>query len=182
MRMNAYYYSFDKTEVNKIDLILSAVAHAGKAFHHTDQWNEKIGYQIEDTTGSTPVEWIQNAANAAAKEFQRIPELEQRIRELEQQSQRDALDGQAALDEANNRIRELEAERDAAKEEVTALRGALHDHQQMADEAAKREALLVAEVWRCWGLARQTIDDRFLLDMILDNRPAEVRAIVEGKK
>ena len=157
MRMNAYYYSFDKTEVNKIDLILSAVAHAGKAFHHTDQWNEKIGYQIEDTTGSTPVEWIQNAANAAAKEFQRIPELEQRIRELE-------------------------AERNAAIEEVTALRGALHDHQQMADEAAKREALLVAEVWRCWGLARQTIDDRFLLDMILDNRPAEVRAIVEGKK
>ena len=157
MRMNAYYYSFDKTEVNKIDLILSAVAHAGKAFHHTDQWNEKIGYQIEDTTGSTPVEWIQNAANAAAKEFQRIPELEQRIRELE-------------------------AERNASiirLSEQTMECGRLDAN---IERLEAREALLVAEVWRCWGLARQTIDDRFLLDMILDNRPAEVRAIVEGKK
>ena len=92
-----------------------------------------------------------------AKEFQRIPELEQRIRELE-------------------------AERNAAiirLSEQTMECGRLDAN---IERLEAREALLVAEVWRCWGLARQTIDDRFLLDMILDNRPAEVRAIVEGKK
>jgi len=36
--------------------------------------------------------------------------LEARIRELEAERRRDALGGQAALDEANNRIRELEAQ------------------------------------------------------------------------
>lgn len=51
------------------------------------------------------------------------------------------------LAKAQQRIRELEAERDAAKEEVTNLRGALHDHQQMAEEAAKREALLNRVGW-----------------------------------
>ena len=159
MRMNAYYYSFDKTEVNKIDLILSAVAHAGKAFHHTDQWNEKIGYQIEDTTGSTPVEWIQNAANAAAKEFQRIPELEQRIRELE-------------------------AERNAAiirLSEQTMECGRLDAN---IERLEARESLLVAEVRRCWELANEGSERAYCPDCLAnyDARPAEVRAIVEGKK
>lgn len=65
LRMNAYYYSFDPTGNPYIDKILSAVACAGKAFHHTREWND------EDTcvlhSGNSPVEWIQNAANEAAK-------------------------------------------------------------------------------------------------------------------
>jgi hypothetical protein len=61
VRMSAYYYSFDETGVAIIDQILSAVAHAGKAYHHTDCWTE--------TNEWTPVsyaEQIQRAANAAA--------------------------------------------------------------------------------------------------------------------
>lgn len=65
MRMNAYYFGFDPTGVPEIDKILSAVASAGKAFHHTDQWTEELdGYGGH--TGKTPAEWIQNAANEAA--------------------------------------------------------------------------------------------------------------------
>jgi len=35
LRMEAYYYEFEPTGVLEIDLILSAVAHAGKVYHHT---------------------------------------------------------------------------------------------------------------------------------------------------
>ena len=69
MRMNAYYFSFDRTGDEDIDRILSAVACAGKAFHHTDSWNEEAydGSAPEPHRGRTPVEWIQNAANDAAR-------------------------------------------------------------------------------------------------------------------
>lgn len=64
LRMNAYYYGFTPTGVPEIDKILSAVACAGKAYHHTDSWTEESEYPPHE--GKTPVEWIQNAANAAA--------------------------------------------------------------------------------------------------------------------
>jgi hypothetical protein len=64
--MEAYYYSFAPTGVEAIDRILSAVANAGKAFHHTDRWTEDCGAR-DGLRGESPVEWIQNAANDAAK-------------------------------------------------------------------------------------------------------------------
>ncbi len=67
LRMNAYYYGFYKTGVAEIDKILSAVACAGKAWHHTEGWMEKS--QWPPHIGDTPEEWIQNAANEAAKKF-----------------------------------------------------------------------------------------------------------------
>ena len=68
MRMDAYYYGFDPTGVEAIDKILSAVACAGKAYHHTEDWGDD-GYTPEYLRGASPVEWIQNAANDAAKLF-----------------------------------------------------------------------------------------------------------------
>ena len=35
-RMHAYYYGFDRTGLAAIDLILSAVATAGKGYHHIE--------------------------------------------------------------------------------------------------------------------------------------------------
>ncbi len=67
--LNAYYYSFGKTGIPEIDLILSAVACAGKSFHHTDCWNDELGYAPDGHSGTSPIEWIQNAADAAAKIF-----------------------------------------------------------------------------------------------------------------
>lgn len=79
MRLNAYYYSFQQTGVEAIDRILSAVACAGKAFHHTEQWTDDV-YDVDADgnkrpepyepflRGWTPAEWIQNAANDAAAE------------------------------------------------------------------------------------------------------------------
>lgn len=68
LRMSAYYYSFRPTGNEAIDRILSAVACAGKAFHHTESWNEEIGEGLyEGTAGWSPVDWIQNAADDAAK-------------------------------------------------------------------------------------------------------------------
>lgn len=71
MRMNAYYYGFDSTGNLAIDRILSAVACAGKAFHHTDSWTDEAydGTAPEPHRGKTPVEWIQNAANDAAEKL-----------------------------------------------------------------------------------------------------------------
>ncbi len=66
MRMDAYYYGFKPTGVPEVDRILSAVACAGKAYHHTESWNEEAGYTPEGHAGSLPVDWIQNAANDAA--------------------------------------------------------------------------------------------------------------------
>lgn len=63
--MDAYYYGFTPTGVEAIDKILSAVACAGKAFHHTESWNENAE-TWDPHTGETPVDWIQNAANEAA--------------------------------------------------------------------------------------------------------------------
>jgi len=37
-RMDAYYYGFDRTGVDEIDAVLSAVAIAGKGSHHTESW------------------------------------------------------------------------------------------------------------------------------------------------
>jgi hypothetical protein len=66
--LSSYYYGFTETGVEEIDLILSAVAYAGRAFHHTDQWQEDCT-PYPGHTGTTPEEWIQNAANRAAEKF-----------------------------------------------------------------------------------------------------------------
>lgn len=62
-RMDAYYYGFDKTGIGVIDRILSAVAIAGKAYHHTSEWSESP-WGEED--GPSYAERIQIAANEAA--------------------------------------------------------------------------------------------------------------------
>ncbi len=65
MRMAAYYYAFDPTGVRHIDVVLSAVACAGKAYHHTEDWRDNCS-PYPHLTGANPVEWIQNAATDAA--------------------------------------------------------------------------------------------------------------------
>lgn len=69
LRMNAYYYSFTPTGVEAIDRILSAVACAGKAYHHTDSWSDETVPYEDVFRGACPVDWIQNAANDAAAAF-----------------------------------------------------------------------------------------------------------------
>jgi hypothetical protein len=67
--MDAYYYSFDATGEETVDRVLSAVACAGKAYHHTEEWSDEAysGSAPKGHAGKTCVEWIQNAANDAAK-------------------------------------------------------------------------------------------------------------------
>lgn len=69
MRMDAYYYSFAETGVEAIDKILSAVACAGKAYHHTEQWGDSSEWPPHK--GSCPIDWIQNAANEAAEQIKK---------------------------------------------------------------------------------------------------------------
>ena len=66
LRMNAYYYSFDKTGVLAIDKILSEIAVAGKKYHHTADWS------ANDDLGETCEEAIQRVANEAAAEFRKF--------------------------------------------------------------------------------------------------------------
>ena len=72
LRMDAYYYGFDKTGVPEIDRILSAVACAGKAFHHTNEWGDDAS-PYYGHVGTCPIDWIQNAANDAAKAWNARP-------------------------------------------------------------------------------------------------------------
>lgn len=65
LRMEAYYYGFDRTGVAEIDKILSAVAWAGTSFHLTEDWCDNA-HARPPHTGQTPIEWIQNAACEAA--------------------------------------------------------------------------------------------------------------------
>lgn len=64
-QINSYYFGFDATGDPAIDKILDAVACAGHSFHNTQDWNDKL--KNLEHAGETPVEWIQNAANEAAK-------------------------------------------------------------------------------------------------------------------
>lgn len=66
-RMDAYYYYFDATGERAIDIVLSAIACAGKAFHHTECWQDECGLYETVHRGDTPVAWIQNAASDAAE-------------------------------------------------------------------------------------------------------------------
>lgn len=65
LNLRAYYYGFEPTGELAVDRVLAAVARAGKAYHHTDQWTE------DDGDGS-PVAKIQAVANAAAAECEAL--------------------------------------------------------------------------------------------------------------
>jgi len=60
--LDAYYYGFEATGCAPVDLILGAVAQAGKSHHATEDWNEPMA-------GSTlcAADNIQLAAHLAAK-------------------------------------------------------------------------------------------------------------------
>lgn len=68
LRMDAYYYGFGSTGVPEIDKILSAVACAGKAYHHTECWQNDCE-PYKGHSGNSPVEWIWNAAKEAADKW-----------------------------------------------------------------------------------------------------------------
>lgn len=68
LRMHAYWFGFRPTGNEAIDRILSAVACAGKAYHHTEFWGE-TSEAWTGHRGNSPVEWIQNAADDAAALF-----------------------------------------------------------------------------------------------------------------
>lgn len=66
LNLSGYYIDFEPTGEFAIDLILSAVARAGKAYHSTDCWNDETPLYDDRFRGECPVDWIQNAANDAA--------------------------------------------------------------------------------------------------------------------
>ena len=42
MRMQGYYIGFDQTGHEGVDLLLSAIAYAGKMYHSTEHWHEEM--------------------------------------------------------------------------------------------------------------------------------------------
>jgi hypothetical protein len=69
--MRAYYFSFSPTGVELVDRILSAIAHAGKGYHHTSDWTEPTEPE-GPFRGTSYVDWIQHAAEDAAAEIRRL--------------------------------------------------------------------------------------------------------------
>lgn len=71
MNLSSYYFSFESTGNKDVDMLLYAVARAGKCFHSTDQWVEEIDWVNSPLLeGNSPVDWIQNAANNLAKSLE----------------------------------------------------------------------------------------------------------------
>lgn len=72
LKVGAYYYGFDPTEVPAVDRILGAVCRAGKMYHHTDMWTGDLYTQYrqrQPMDPPTPVDVIQTTANEAAAEI-----------------------------------------------------------------------------------------------------------------
>ena len=77
-RLNAYYFGFDSTGVPEVDAILSAVACAGKSYHHTDEWGDgKSRFGVDRPYGDV----IQAAANEAANRWDHTAAIAQAARE-----------------------------------------------------------------------------------------------------
>lgn len=73
-RMEAYYYSFERTGVAPVDAILSAVAVAGKGAHNTEAWNDEFDDYYSGRPGlpdaTTAVDLIQRTANQSARRIE----------------------------------------------------------------------------------------------------------------
>jgi hypothetical protein len=67
--MNAYYFAFTPTGCREIDVILSAIASAGKGYHHTEDWSTPMD-AYPPFRGTSYLEFIYNAAIDAAKEIE----------------------------------------------------------------------------------------------------------------
>lgn len=67
LNMRAYYFGFKETGTCEIDQILSGVACAGKAHHHTQDWNEKF-----TNSDLSHISLIQIAAEKASEEMQNL--------------------------------------------------------------------------------------------------------------
>ena len=69
---DAYYYSFGITKCYPVDVVLHAVAKAGKAYHNTSEWGEQCEPWTVHLKGDCPIDWIWNAADAAAEQFRQL--------------------------------------------------------------------------------------------------------------
>lgn len=72
--MDAYYYGFSETGNPDIDLILAAVAAAGKGFHNTESWNDDDEWSCSYGPEGREVcyrELIQRMAQRAARKAER---------------------------------------------------------------------------------------------------------------
>lgn len=72
VRMAGYYFGFAQTGVKPVDAILSAVACAGKAYHHTNGWEDDTEPYEDIHRGASPVLWIQHAASDCAELISRL--------------------------------------------------------------------------------------------------------------
>lgn len=120
LRMDAYYYGFDATGCAEVDEILSAVAWAGRMYHHTDQWTDDDPSEVDR---------IQVAANdcaaalSAAETARAAAEARATQVEAERDGYRDAQE-RACAEAAAARalVGDLIRERDEARAETERLR------------------------------------------------------------
>lgn len=64
--LDAYYFGFEPTGNADVDRILGAIAYAGKAYHHTEDWDDA------SVIGVSCVGNIQNAAALAAARIEAL--------------------------------------------------------------------------------------------------------------
>lgn len=69
LKMSAFYYAFKPTGELIIDKILSQVARAGDAYHHTAMWSEP---RVWAEDARSYIEHIQMAADEAAEQVRTL--------------------------------------------------------------------------------------------------------------
>ena len=78
-RMDAYYYGFDRTGVGAIDRLLSVLAYAGMAYHHTADWQKKMYWNYGPIRkGESCADAIQRVANESAAAIRALTSSEKR--------------------------------------------------------------------------------------------------------
>jgi hypothetical protein len=135
LRMSGYYIHFTPTGERTADMVLSAVACAGKAYHHTEDWNETADWPPH--LGASPAAWIQNAAHAVASELKALRATCATLSEEKAQEVERRLRAEAERDEAKSaavesydmfqreRVRAERAEAD--RDNALALKRAAYD-------------------------------------------------------
>lgn len=83
-RMDAYYFGFKRTGIGAIDAVLSELAIAGKAYHHTDEWGEARTW----TEGPSHESRIQAAADQAAELVRSLADVVEELRRRDESATR----------------------------------------------------------------------------------------------
>ena len=136
------------------------VAHDGCFDHYRDIARRVLADREAAFQGYS--EMLEHMEGVAGSYLRKIDQLDEKIASLEAERRRDALDGQAGLDEANNRILELQADVDAMAQNgivaVNAMKDDLYALEKERSSLQAERAAMIERVEKAGERATHRID------------------------